>query len=192
MDSYIGEIRILPYTFAPYEWAYCNGNRMNINQAQALYAVIGSVFGGDNATYFNLPNLGQSAGQPGDAPMGSGAGPNLTPRTLGPNAVGTPRAQLALNQMPMHNHPIKAEMTTTLTDLIAVPTGAYMSRGYVANTPPIGFFTYAPPPTDPSKLTTFREPALSIAGQSSSHLNQQPYLAMNFCISLSGVFPVRQ
>jgi microcystin-dependent protein len=192
MDSYIGEIRVLPYTYAPYEWAYCNGQKININQNQALYAVIGSVFGGDNQTYFNLPNLMQATGQPGDAPMGSGAGPNLTPRSLGPNAVGAPKVQLVPNQMPSHNHPFKSEGPAAATDLIAGPAGAYICRGYVGLTPPIGFFTYNPPPTDSSKLTSFREPALTIAGSSSSHNNMQPYLAMNFCISLAGVYPVRQ
>jgi microcystin-dependent protein len=191
MDNFIGEIRILPYTYAPLDWAFCNGQKVGINQNSALYAVLGTVFGGDGSTYFNLPNLMQTAGQPGDAPMGTGAGTNLTPRHLGPNAVGAGAVQLAVNQMPQHNHAVKAETTATFTDLITDPTNAYIGRGYVNLTPPVGFRAFNAPPTDQSKLTTFREPALSVAGSSTPHSNLQPYLAMNFCISLAGMFPVR-
>jgi microcystin-dependent protein len=190
MDNFIGEIRILPYTYAPLEWAFCNGQRIAIAQGQTLYAIIGSTYGGDNKTYFNLPNLMQ-AGQPGAAPMGTGTGKNLTPRRLGPNAVGVQQVQLVVNQMPLHNHPFKVEGTTVTGDLLASPANAYVSRGYVTGTTAAGFYTYTALPTDQSKLTTFREPALSIGGQNGAHNNMQPYQALNFCISLSGLYPVR-
>ena len=192
MDSFIGEIRILPYPFAPLNWAFCNGQPVNIRQAEALYAVIGSVFGGDNNTYFNLPNLGAAAGSVGDAPIGSGRGPNLTPRSLGPRGVGSSRVQLVLNQTPAHTHAFKAETTATLTDLTTDPTNAFIDRGYVSGTSPVGFYTYAALPAGSSNRTAFREPALSPVGQGVAHDNMLPYLAMNFCISLAGAFPIRQ
>lgn len=189
MDSYTGEIRILPYTYAPYDWSWCNGAQVLIQQNQALYAIIGYTYGGDGRTYFNLPNLTLQSTQPGYAAMGTGSGPGLTTRTIG-QKVGAPAVQLtSSNQFPAHRHTVKTVSTSVVADIGTNPSLAHMARGYVPNID-AGFFTYAA--VDPSKVVSLRSNAISPAGSTYpvEHPNKQPYLAMNFCISLWGEYPV--
>lgn len=193
MDSFIGEIRILPYEYAPEDWAWCDGATLKASQAQALFAVIGQTFGGSGQT-FCLPNLAPAAGStnPGSAPMGAGAGPGLTPRVLGPKSLGTAAISLSLDQVPAHNHTFTTQNTTIPDNILPNPENNWLARGTVNFPSPkadSGFFSYAP--YDESKRVTFREPALTSAGSGQAHNNLQPYLAMNFCISLQGQFPVQ-
>ena len=190
MDSFVGEIRILPYTFPPDQWSWCNGQQVAISQNQALYAVIGLTYGGDGKTYFNLPNLTIAANKPGSTPVGTGSGPGLTPRSLNKNSFGVAAVQLQLNQTPAHNHAFMAQNTTVAANIISNPTAAWLARGVITN-PQGGFVSYAA--KDPAKQVAFRSPALSIVGSdpAGAHNNMQPYLTMNFCISLAGEFPLR-
>jgi microcystin-dependent protein len=158
---------------------------MLATQYQALYSVIGNIYGGDTRT-FNLPDLR------GSAPMGMGQGPGLTNRTLGPKSVGAPTVTLTPPMMPQHNHTLTEQSTSVNANIIPAPSNAYLSHGLVLVTPPAtydGFFTYAT--YDASKQTAFREPALSPAGGGGSHDNNQPSLLINFCICLVGVYPIR-
>jgi microcystin-dependent protein len=190
MDSFIGEIRILPYTFAPEYWAYCNGMQLLITQNQALYAVIGATYGGDLRNYFNLPNMARPSAVQGYVPIGMGQGPGLTPRNQSQNGFGDDSVALALTQIPSHNHSLNAQTTTTPADYISDPSNAYIGRGYAKDTG-AAFFSFAA--YNATTATTLRSDALDPAGAypDVAHSNKQPYLTMNFCISLAGEYPVR-
>lgn len=190
MDSFVGEIRILPYTFAPEYWAWCNGQQLSIQQNQALYAVIGVAFGGDSRNYFNLPNLGLASNTPGLAVMGTGTGDGLTTRRIG-DKVGEQTVQLtSMNQFPAHQHVVRTKIDSSAAEIKANPNNAYISRGYVSQID-AGFFSFAAP--DATKVVAFRSDAIDMAGASPTvpHANMQPYLTMSFCISLAGEFPIR-
>jgi microcystin-dependent protein len=187
MDSFVGEIRILPYTFAPNEWAWCNGQQMAIQQNTTLFSIIGTLYGGNGTSIFNLPNLSPSPGSPGANPMGQGAGPGLTPRSVG-EVVGASTIALQPNQMPLHNHTL-TEQVGLPTNLISNPSGAWLSHGEITS-PQSVVKTFVAP--DPTKAVAFRGPALSTFGQGQPHQNMQPYLPINFCISLAGYYPPRQ
>jgi microcystin-dependent protein len=188
-DSYTGEIRILPFTFAPLDWAWCNGQSIAVQQNQVLYSVIANLYGGDRNA-FNLPNMmSTTTGNIGAAPIGMGAGTGLTPRALSPTSFGTPTVTLGVAQIPAHNHSFTAQNTSVTTNIIASPSNAWLSRGIVQGTSPVlGFQTYVP--ENPATATTFRDP-LSTSGGGGAHDNIQPSLAVNFCISLYGTYPVR-
>jgi microcystin-dependent protein len=190
MDSFIGEIRLLPYTYAPDQWAWCNGQQIAISQNQALYAVINAIYGGDGRTYFNLPNLTTAMGQPGCAPIGAGSGPGLTPRALGKDKIGAAAIQLVLSQTPAHNHTLTAQSTSATANYVAGPSNAWLGRGYVQGAD-AGFYTYDA--YDATKQVAFSNTALSVSGSNppQAHDNMQPCLTMSFCISLAGEFPVR-
>lgn len=168
-DPYVGEIRIFAGTYAPRDWAFCDGTTVNIQQYTALFSIIGFQFGGDGRTNFKLPDLR------GQAAMCMGAGPGLTPR---PFAKGGGNAQVTLlqTQMPNHTHAANAQTTANQT----APAGNVW-----ANSPGrVGPNVYADPPNTPMSPL-----ALSPMGGDQPHNNIQPYLAMNFIIALQGVYP---
>jgi microcystin-dependent protein len=185
MDGFIGEIRIFPWNWNPENWFLCNGQAVSIQQYTALYAVIGTAFGGNGTTNFNLPNL------MGQAPMGAGAGPGLTPRMIGTPVNGTETVTLALAQMPAHSHSMIMQVASTGA------TGA--TPGPAANTSVVTHFfsgdaskdckAFFPSTTAPN--TTLAPAAIGLAGSSGPHENRQPYLPMNFCICWQGEWPQR-
>lgn len=191
-DSFIGEIRIFTYTYAPYQWAQCSGQQVPINQNNVLYAVIGATFGGDGNTYFNLPNL------QGQVPMGTGQGPGLTPCFIG-EAVGTESVTLATGEMAAHTHTVTAKtVLAAAANMTGTPaTDSWLSRTVnVSGTTATGFSSYTPSGTPD---VTLAAQTLGAAGGDTSksnsptvaHENRQPYLPMLFCISLYGNFPPR-
>src|SRR3569833_1354169 len=105
-DQFIGEIRMVGFNFAPAGWALCDGSLLPIAQYQALFALLGSMFGGNGTTTFGLPDLR------GRAPVGMGNGPNLTPVSQG-QLAGSESATLSPGQMPMHTHIINVAGVTT-------------------------------------------------------------------------------
>src|SRR5271155_4717230 len=96
-DQFLGEIRIVPFSFAPTEWAFCNGQLLPISQNTALFSLLGTTYGGDGRTNFALPNL------QGMSPMGQGDGAGLAPATLGQTG-GAATVTLAISQIPAHTH----------------------------------------------------------------------------------------
>jgi microcystin-dependent protein len=108
MDDYLAEIRLFAGNFAPYNWAFCNGQLLSISDNSALFSLIGTTYGGDGITTFALPDL-QSR-----VPICTGQGPGLSNRILGERS-GNEAITLLTNQIPNHNHPI-AKTTTTGTD----------------------------------------------------------------------------
>ncbi|EHA1125968.1 phage tail protein [Vibrio navarrensis] len=178
-EAFYGEIMMLPYTYSPEGWAYCDGQLMYIAQNQALYAVIGSMYGGDGSTTFAVPKL------QGCSPISAGTGPGLTPRPL---SYGGGSSTCALNytQMPAHTHQLYGQLGPAS---VSDPTDAVPSiLRDSATTPPTPIPRYNMT-DDPD--TYMDEGTLAYAGTSAPHENRQPYLALNFCICIDGVFPLR-
>lgn len=178
-DPFYGEIRAFAFTYAPQDWAFCNGQNMPVAQNPALYSVIGNLYGGTPNQNFNLPDLR------GHAPMGQGSGPGLTPRTVA-QAVGTPAETLLTTQMPPHSHTIAVQ---TGNATASAPTGNFLAAAVTGGSRPSPQFAYAPAapdaPLTPAALTPFQ-------GGGQPHSNMQPYLALNLCICLQGdTYPVR-
>jgi microcystin-dependent protein len=167
---FLGEIRMFGCNFAPRGWASCSGQVMSIQQNTALFSLLGTYYGGNGQTNFALPDL------QGRAPMAFGNGPGLTGRSLGESG-GSERVTLSANEMPSHSHTVTAQ--TSRADR-ANATGAALASGteplYVAGLLDTGMHPQAVGP----------------AGNSFAHNNLQPYLAVNFCIALQGIYPARQ
>ena len=169
-DAYTGEIRLLPYNYAPDGWLPCNGQQIAIAQYNVLYAVIGSIYGAATPTQFYLPDLRSRA------PMGSGtACPAGT--TQGNNSV-----TLNANQVPAHNHPVIANAYPSTSNTPA----ANMRFGLDTAS---GFMGYKAPPN--TQAANMIANIISPVGQNQPHENRQPYLAMQFCICYDGFFPVK-
>lgn len=171
MDPYLGEIKLVPYTFAPVGWAFCQGQLMSISQNSALFALLGTTYGGDGQSTFALPDFrGRVALSEGQSTTGSNY-------ALG-EVAGVPSVTLTVGQLPTHNH--KVAVLSTAGNQVS-PVGQHMSVGtHVGN-------VYGPP-----KLGTGPGPTLSNTGGNGPHDNIQPYLALNYIIALEGIFPPRQ
>ncbi len=168
MDPFYAEIRIFPFNFPPYGWAFCNGQIMPISQNTALFALLGTQYGGDGKSTYALPDL------QGAAPMQPGQGQGLSERWLG-DMSGVESITLLQSEIPVHAHTLRAD-----EDDAAYKTPGSMLLG-------AGNATYSN--ASPNANMAFE--ALSLAGGGLPHNNMQPYLTLNFCISLGGVFPQR-
>jgi microcystin-dependent protein len=164
---YIGEIRMFAGTFAPLGWAFCDGQLVAISENDALFALIGTTYGGDGQTTFALPNL------QGRIPIHQGQSPGLSLRVIG-TAFGTETVTLTKTQMPSHQHPLAASGAANLGD-----PGGHL----VGNTGTQLLYV----DTDPD--LTMSPDALVPRGGGQPHSNLMPYLCVNFIISLFGIFP---
>jgi microcystin-dependent protein len=174
-DVFLAEIRIFPFNFAPNGWAMCDGQILPISQNTALFSLLGTQYGGDGKSTFALPNL------QGRAPMFYGQGPGLSQHFIGETG-GEPAVTLNVAEMPAHNHASNGDTST------ATSTSPF------GNLPAI-------PAVNPRLLhnmytsTTQNVPMLAgnalPAGSSLPHNNLQPYLVLNFCIALQGIYPAR-
>ncbi len=162
-EPFLSEIRIMSFNFAPKGWAMCNGQLLPINQNQALFSLLGTTYGGNGQTNFGLPNL------QGRTPISSGQG-----FTLG-QAGGEPAHTLTQSEMPTHLHFAQA---TSVAAAAVIPTNST-----VVGQPP--FEIYRPP----SNLGAMSAGTIGNVGGSQAHLNMQPFLVLNFCIALQGIFP---
>ena len=174
-EPFIGEIQLFGFNFNPRGWAFCNGATLPISQNTALFSLIGTIYGGNGQTTFQLPNFAGRAG------CQQGQGPGLTPRTLG-EAFGANTVTLTSNQIPQHNHGINAFVQGNAAKRGGTPVanGGLSIPGSTSSKP---FVSGAP-------NTSFPANALSPnAGGGQPHQNQQPYLGVNFCIALQGVYP---
>ena len=171
MDPFVAEIRIFPFNFAPRGWAFCDGQIMPISQNTALFSLLGTTYGGNGQSTFALPNM------QGNAPMHPGQGPGLSLHDLGEQS-GSDTVTLLQAEMPAHNHPLKANTSTATKSL---PSNNSFARG-ASMTP------YVAPPGTPVPMAGH---AITPAGGDQPHNNLQPYLTLNFCIALQGVFPPR-
>jgi len=167
-EPFLSEIRIFSFSFAPKGWALCNGQFLPINQNQALFSLLGTTYGGNGQTTFALPNL------QGRAPnhMGNGF-------TLG-QAGGETAHTVTQSELPAHTHLLSANMAVVDANNNAtqgVPTGNYWANS--------GKSQY----TTAASNAVMGPSAVTNVGGSQPHLNMQPYLVLNFCIALQGIFP---
>ncbi len=181
-DPFLGEIRAFGFNFAPVNWAMCLGQLIPLQQNPTLFSILGVQFGGNGTSNFGLPNL------QGQAPMGTGTGPGLTPRTVG-SAVGEASVSLLANNLPPHNHAIGVQ---TANATATSPAGGMLAQSVNGSGPraPQVFAYAAAAPTVPQGALAANALA-PFTGGNQPHSNRQPYLALNFCICLSGEFPVR-
>lgn len=180
-DPFIGEIRAFAFDYAPLDWALCDGAQIPVQSNPALYAVIGSQFGGDNRTYFKLPDLR------GRAPRGFGQAPGQQPVPMG-LASGTKNVTLSMDQMPAHRHVAQGAGNPNAKTLGATSPKDNLFGQYVqspAGTPVLSYSDLSQP------NTSLASSMLSPAGQGGPHENRQPYLTFKFCIALVGDFPVK-
>jgi microcystin-dependent protein len=166
-EPFIGEIRIFGFNFAPRGWALCNGQILSIAQNTALFSLLGTTYGGNGQTTFALPNL-QSR-----VPVHFGQGPGLSPYVLGQQG-GTETVTLNTNQMPNHSHLVAA---SSVSPNASRPGNAFLAANGAYQTAPDG--------------TTMNPAMIQGSGGSQPHDNIQPYLTLNFCIALEGIFPSR-
>ena len=173
-EPFIGEIRLLPYTFVPYGWAACNGQLLSVSQYQSLFALIGTTFGGDGATTFGVPDLRARS------VVGFGNGPGLTPRAVGQTG-GENSVTLNASQIPSHNHVLQASS--------AAQSGGVLPNALIAN---VGgrskaYASYAAGPN----VASLNNASIQTSGSSQSHENRQPFLAVQYCIATEGIWPTR-
>jgi microcystin-dependent protein len=177
-SPFIAEIRAFGFNYAPVNWAFCNGQPMAISQNDALYAIIGTIYGGDGVTTFNLPNL------QGQIPMHWGNGPGGFTTQIG-QVQGTTSVTLTIAQTPQHTH--VATMQQLPPGGVVEETAVPSPTTWLSDSVPGGVWTNVPPTLD----ANFSGSAITPVGGSQPHDNMQPYLAVNFCICLFGIFPSR-
>jgi len=170
-EPFIGEIRIFAGSFAPSGHALCNGQLLAISQNEALFSLLGTIYGGDGRTTFGLPDLR------GRLPVHQGTGPGLTPRPIG-QKTGTETNTLTLANLPGHSH---EALVSDAAGTQNSPDGAFLAASP-------GVRVYRPqPPAVP-----FDADAISTApGSSNAQTNLMPFLCVNFIIALFGIFPSR-
>jgi microcystin-dependent protein len=161
-EPFLSEIRLMSFQFAPKGWALCNGQLLPINQNQALFALLGTTFGGDGRVNFALPDLR------GRIPIHVGSG-----HTLGERG-GEQAHTVSIAELPTHTHVLNG---TTNTGNSPVPT-----NNVLADSPSQ---LYAAP----GNLTSLTPGSVANTGGSQAHLNMQPFLTISFCIALQGIFP---
>lgn len=172
-NPFLAEIRIFPFGFAPKGWAQCDGQIMPISQNTALFSLLGTTYGGDGKSNFALPNL------QGCSPMEQGQGPGLTLRDLGESS-GEQTVTLLQTEMPAHTHaPLMADSRPGSLPAPG-PTEA------MARSAPFVYKQAAG--ATKVQMNPF---TLSIAGGNLPHNNMMPFLGLNFCIALQGVYPAR-
>jgi microcystin-dependent protein len=175
MQVFLGTIQSFGFNFAPTGWALCNGQLLPISQNTALFSLLGTTYGGNGTSNFQLPNL------QGRLPMHQGNGPGLTPRVIG-EVGGTENQTLLISNMPMHNHSLNASSQNATTEK---PGGGFLAA---ANDPASGNAINVYGPTSD---TTMSPTAIGLAGNSIPFSIMPPFLVINFCIALNGLFPSR-
>jgi len=169
-EPFLAEIRLMSFNFAPKGWAMCNGQFLPINQNQALFSLLGTVYGGNGQTTFALPDLR------GTTPIHVG-----NAHTLGQRS-GEPTHTLSLLELPEHTHTANGNPTGATTN---VPTGNVLARGQ-AGANPLNYYDIGK-----TNLTGMNQLAIGNTGGSQPHENRQPYLTLTFAIALQGIFPSR-
>ena len=168
--GFIGQVKLFSGNFAPRGWHDCDGSLLPIAQHQALFSLIGTIYGGDGQTTFALPDLR------GRAVVGAGQGPGLSPYTLGQSS-GVESVTLTSSQIPAHSHALQAAATLGAT---ASPAGAVPAAS------PDGVGAYAATPD-----ATMHAAAFENAGGTQPHPNMKPFLAIRYIICLEGIYPPR-
>ena len=179
-DPFVAEIRIFPFNFAPKGWAQCNGQLLPLSQNTALFSLLGTTYGGDGKSNFALPNM------QGNVPMFYGQGPGLSLYDIG-EMSGSQTVTLLDSEMPSHNHTLQA---ITAAGSTATANGNVLAEGQwdngIGQNGGLQYYSSTQAPNVSSGPQ-----ATGLAGSSFPHNNMMPYLTLNFCIALQGVFPPR-
>ncbi len=171
-NPFVGEIRVFPFNFAPLGWAFCNGQLLPISQNTALFSLLGTNFGGNGTSNFALPNL------QGSNPIFWEQGPGLTLRDIG-EVGGEAAVTLTETEMPAHSHSVGCATTSNTSR----PADAVFGGASSGKSP-----AYA---SSGSGTVNMSPSAVASTGDGQPHNNMPPYLTLNFCIALQGVFPAR-
>ena len=164
-EPFLAEIKIVGFNFAPRGWAFCDGQILPINQNQSLYSLLGTTYGGDGRTSFALPELR------GRTPIHVGAGHALGQKS------GEETHALTIAEIPNHDHAVKASSGNGNAPLAPGSVLAAFQNGYSS-------------PSD-SGMVDLQPGTIANTGSGQGHNNMQPYLTLNFCIALTGLFPSR-
>ena len=175
MDPFIAEIRIFPFSFAPQGWAFCNGQILPISQNAALFSLLRNTYGGNGTTNFQLPNM------QGNVPMHPGQGPGLSMHDLG-ETDGSETVSLLQSEIPAHSHSLNAYNNPPPANAGTPDPTLSMARSS-------GATAYKQPPF--GAVGAMSGSILPAVGGNQPHNNLQPYITMNFCIALQGVYPPR-
>lgn len=173
MDPILGQLMLVAFNFAPRGWMFCDGSLLPISQYSALFALLGTTYGGNGQTTFALPDL---RGRVPLAAKLSGGNNNLTPHTMG-EVGGSETVTLVSTQMPAHNHLM---VTNDGGENKGTSSGNYLGGGgrtQIYN--------------DAAGTTTLAANAISVSGGNQPHDNMQPYIAMNWIIATEGIYPSR-
>jgi len=177
-SPFVAQVQIFAFNFAPKGWAFCRGQLLPISQNTALFSLLGTQYGGDGKSTFALPNFLNL----GVVNAGQGAG--LSQYFIG-EQTGSPTETLLISEIPSHNHGFVANttqgsVTTASGNQLAKAFNGAKTAGFTGN-----YMTTTSTPQTPMAQT------LGFTGGSQPHNNMQPYLALNFCIAMQGVFPAR-
>ncbi len=179
-SPFVAEIRIFPFNFAPRGWAFCNGQLLPISQNTALFSLLGTQYGGDGQSNFALPNLQGSV--PMHTTQYSGSSP------FGDFPIGDQEGEqnhtLLTTEMPAHAHVVNAD--TGIANSPSASGNVYKSGQLVGSPAPV-VASY----TNVAPNTSLNAQTVGFAGSSFPHNNMMPYLTLNFCIALQGIFPPR-
>lgn len=170
-EPYVGEIRMFAGNFAPRGWAFCDGQLLAVSQNDALFSLLGTIYGGDGRTTFGLPDLR------GRLPIHAGTGPGLSPRREGAKG-GEEEVTVTVNQMPSHTHEFQATQSAANDTRPVGRTAAQVAAADVWSTR--------------SQDVNMASESISQIGGSQSHTNLMPFLCVNFIIALFGIYPSRQ
>jgi microcystin-dependent protein len=170
-QPYVGEIRMFAGNFAPNGWMFCEGQTLPISENDVLFNLIGTTYGGDGQETFNLPNLASRV------PIHMGTGPDGTTYQLGEMA-GTEQETLSVQQIPSHNHPALA---STSQGTAQNPSGGVLAQ---VTTSQAGVLMFGS-----DSFAAMNNQSIGPAGGSQPHENTQPFLCINFIISLYGLYP---
>lgn len=176
-QPFIGEIRMAGFGFAPVNWALCNGQTVNISDNTALYNLIGTTYGGNGQTTFNLPNL-QSR-----ICVGQGQGTGLQNYRMG-QMGGTEQVTLTVGNLPGHQHTLSASKNTVTTNL---PSGNLTGAG-ITQPAQANFYTNAPT----TQTGNLNAPTVTNSGGNQPHENRMPLQCVSFIIALYGIYPTQQ
>ncbi|WCT14070.1 phage tail protein [Mucilaginibacter jinjuensis] len=189
MDAFVGEIRPYAFGFAPRGWMPCNGQILPIASYAPLFSILGTQYGGNGSTTFALPNIQSSVLN------GSGTLLGGDTYTVGEMA-GVSNVTLLSTEMPAHTHTVDGGTATSAISAVTVPTNSsYITNSFSKATPGattgLSGKSYIPGTPPPTGLTNLNPTTIGISGGNLAHNNMAPYLAISYCICISGVFPTR-